>query len=190
MLRDIAAPVEGKGGILILRLRMPFDGSQSDRNLIMKVRKYSRVLDTENSLTSVPDFLTVARSLIEKRATGTYNVVNPGAISPYRIMELYREIVDPGHTFEKLTRAELPGEVRAGRSNCILSTAKLAREGITLEPVDAAIRRALMAYREARTPSVDRSPEAPWRRAQGRQPPALPAEPPSARAPHEESSGS
>ncbi len=129
--------------VLTLRLRMPFDGSQSDRNLIMKLRKYARVLDTENSLTSLPDFLRVAKELIHRRATGVYNVVNDGVISPYRVMELYREIVDPSHSFERLTIDHLSDVVKADRSNCFLSTAKLKNEGLLMPPVEEAVRRAL-----------------------------------------------
>lgn len=129
--------------VLNLRLRMPFDGSRSERSLIMKLVKYKKVLDQENSLTYLPDFLDVAKKLIEKRKTGTYNIVNDGAISPYRIMELYREIVDPAQTFEKLTVGALGTVVKAGRSNCILSTAKLRGEGMTLRSVESAVREAL-----------------------------------------------
>ncbi|MDO8649327.1 MAG: sugar nucleotide-binding protein [Candidatus Peregrinibacteria bacterium] len=136
--------------VLILRLRMPFDGSQSDRNLIMKLKRYPKVLDVQNSLTSLPDFLTAAQTLIEKKKTGTYNIVNPGSISPYRVMELYREIIDPAHSFERLTLDGLPGVVKAGRSNCILSGEKLKGEGITLPHVEEAVRSALGLIRLAR----------------------------------------
>jgi len=134
--------------VLQLRLRMPFDATPHPRNLITKVVRYTRVLDVENSLTSLPDFLRAAASLIGKRRTGTYNVVNPGTISPYRIAELYREIVDPTHPFERLTLQDLPSAVKAGRSNCILSTSKLEVEGIKLRPVEEAVREVLESYKE------------------------------------------
>ncbi|MBI1812210.1 sugar nucleotide-binding protein [Candidatus Peregrinibacteria bacterium] len=121
--------------VLILRLRMPFDDSTDDRNLIMKLRKYPRVLDAQNSLTSIPDFLIAAKALIERRKTGVYNMVNPGTISPFEIMELHREIMDPNHRFEKLTLAQLGGVVKAGRSNCVLSCEKLKREGLEMPTV-------------------------------------------------------
>ncbi len=136
--------------VLNLRLRMPFDGSRSDRSLLMKLAKYSRVLDTENSLTYLPDFLDAAGKLIDKRKTGTFNIVNDGAISPFRIMELYREIVDPAHSFERLTLDHLGDVVRAGRSNCVLSTAKLKKEGIAVRPVEEAVREALGLLRRDR----------------------------------------
>lgn len=129
--------------VLTLRLRMPFDGTTSERNLIMKLRKYSRVLTAPNAITYLPDLLNVADALIKKRATGIYNVVNKGIISPYQIMELYKKIVDPKHTFEKLTLEELPDVATTGRSNCMLSTAKLEKEGIPMPTVEESLTKAL-----------------------------------------------
>src|SRR5262249_47414033 len=104
--------------VLQLRLRMPFDGRPEERNLIMKLRAYRRVLDAPNSLAHVPDVLGAAAALIRRRAVGTYNVVNPGTISPYEVMRLYRQVVDPAHAFERLTAQQLAEVARAGRSNC------------------------------------------------------------------------
>jgi len=141
--------VNGRGGILILRLRMPFDGSSQPRNLIVKLKKFARVLDQPNSITSLQDFLSAAEKLIDRRAMGIYNMVNEGAVSPYHIMELYREIVDPNHHFDRLLLGSLSQVVRAGRSNCILSTGKLKREGITMRPVEEAVRAALLEFKKS-----------------------------------------
>src|SRR5262249_39643749 len=131
--------------VLVLRLRMPFDATWSERSLISKLVKYPRVIDVPNSLTYLPDLMHAAVVLIQRRATGLYNVVNPGALSAYEIMHLYREIVDPRHVFRLLPLDELPGVTKAGRSNCILSTEKLEREGIRLPPVRVSLTRALKA---------------------------------------------
>jgi dTDP-4-dehydrorhamnose reductase len=130
--------------VLTLRLRMPFDGSLSERSLLMKLRKYSRVLDVPNSITYLPDFLAAAEKLIAKKATGLFNIVNVGATSPFKIMQKYKEIVDPAHAFERLTLEDLSDVVKAGRSNCTLSTAKLSKEGITCKTVEEALREALV----------------------------------------------
>ena len=143
MLKDFPTSPEHGRGVLVLRLRMPFDGTLENRNLIMKLRKYKTVLDAQNSLTCVPDMLDAATKLIEARATGIFNVVNPGTMSPYEVMELYKKIVDPAHTFAKLSVSELSTVVKAGRSNCMLSTEKLAEQGISLSPVGEAVTRAL-----------------------------------------------
>ena len=129
--------------VLQVRLRMPFDSSSHPRSLISKLRKYAKVLDEENSLTYLPDFLTAVKTLIAKRRTGTYNVVNPGVVSPYGIMTRYKEIVDPNHVFERLTADHLKDVAKAGRSNCTLNGSKLAAEGIRMRPVAEAVDEAL-----------------------------------------------
>jgi dTDP-4-dehydrorhamnose reductase len=129
--------------VLILRLRMPFDGSGSPRCLLSKLSSYRRVLTERNSLTHLPDFLQAARALIARRATGVYNVVNEGAISPFEVMQLYRERIDPTHAFEPLALEQLGQVARAGRSTCLLNTQKLARAGIRLPPVREAVEAAL-----------------------------------------------
>jgi dTDP-4-dehydrorhamnose reductase len=94
-------------------------------------------------MTYIPDLLAATKTLIEKKATGPYNVINPGSMNPYRIMELYTEIVDPSHTFEKLELEDLSEVATAGRSNCVLDGKKLEDEGISMRPVEDAVREAL-----------------------------------------------
>ncbi len=129
--------------VLQLRLRMPFDSSDQPRNLINKLRRYTKILDEQNSLTYLPDFLKVITTLVAKRKTGIYNVTNPGTISPFQIMQKYKDMVDPSLSFERLTVDHLADVVKAGRSNCILSSEKLIREGIELLPVGTAVDEAL-----------------------------------------------
>lgn len=129
--------------ILILRLRMPFSNKSHDRNLMSKLIKYKKVLNVQNSLTYLPDFLDAAKKLIEKGKTGVYNIVNPGVISPYEIMGMYKKIVQEDHVFEELNLKELATTVKAGRSNCVLSTKKLEEEGITFPDVHVRVEEAL-----------------------------------------------
>lgn len=136
--------------VLILRIRMPFDGSKHERSLITKISRYPKVLDEKNSLTYLPDFLEAADKLIKKRKKGIYNMVNPGAMSPFDIMTMYKEIVDPAHTFERMDAATLVTTVKAGRSNCILSSKKLEGEGIRMKPVEESVMEALIQIKEAR----------------------------------------
>lgn len=140
ILSDIA---ENGAGILLLRIRMPFDGTTNERNLLMKLRKYMNVLDVPNSLTYLPDFAKAAAILIEKRRKGIFNIVNPGPVSPYRLMQIYREVVDPNHQFQLLSETDLPGVVKAGRSNCILNIDKLKGEGIAMKTTEEAAREAM-----------------------------------------------
>ena len=134
-------------GVLILRIRMPFDNSLHPRSVIMKISKYQKVLDVQNSFTYLPDFLMAAEQLISNRRTGIYNIVNPGQLSPYDIMEMFVKTVDPSHMIERLTLDHLSKVVTAGRSNCILNTDKLAKEGLQLLPIDEAIQKALLSIK-------------------------------------------
>jgi 3,5-epimerase/4-reductase len=136
--------------VLIIRLRLPIDNEPNPRNLIDKLAKYQRIIDSENSMTVIPDFLFATKKLIEKKRTGVYHVVNPGIMRPSEIMMLYREIVDPDHNFEIISGDDLyrMGLAKAVRSNCVLNTGKLEEEGIVLTPIQERIKEILYEYRE------------------------------------------
>lgn len=137
--------------VLNIRLRMPFDGSSSERNLIAKLKKYEKLIDIPNSMTYIPEMLEAVDALIQKKAVGPYNVVNPGTISPYRIMELYSDIVDPSHSFAKFSEEEMLEITKAGRSNCALSTEKLQGEGIVMSPIEVAVKKALETLKSSQS---------------------------------------
>ncbi len=136
--------------VLILRLRLPIDTQSHPRNLIDKLVNYRRIIDSENSVTVIPDFLFAAQKLIEKRRTGIYHVVNPGTIRPSEIMDFYRQIVNPNHQFEIISGDDLykMGLAKAVRSNCVLNTGKLEDEGIVLPNIKERIVEVLYAYRD------------------------------------------
>jgi dTDP-4-dehydrorhamnose reductase len=135
---------------LQLRIRMPIDDRPSERNLIDKLVKYPRVIDVQNSMTTVPDFIPALRTLVERSKTGIYNVVNPGTISAQEIMQLYREFVDANHTFEVFSLDDLDKVTVGKRSNCRLSVEKLKLEGIVLPEIQEAVISCLKNYRRVR----------------------------------------
>jgi dTDP-4-dehydrorhamnose reductase len=139
----------GRFPVLQLRVRMPMDGTANPRTLVMKLKKYKRLLDHPNSVTYLPDFFAAIQILVKRKATGIYNVVNPGTLSPYKVMCRYKEVVDPSLQFERLTLDGLPTVVRAARSNCTLSCEKLRREGIVMRPVEEALEDALRMLKDA-----------------------------------------
>lgn len=137
--------------VLIVRLRLPIDTEPNPRNLIDKLAKYSQVIDTENSITVIPDFLDAAKQLIDKKLTGIYHVTNPGVIKPSEIMQLYQDIIDSGHDFEVVSDRTLyeKGLVKATRSNCVLNTDKLKKEGIHLKPIQERIVEVIKEYKKS-----------------------------------------
>ncbi|KKU77712.1 MAG: hypothetical protein UY05_C0075G0007 [Candidatus Peregrinibacteria bacterium GW2011_GWA2_47_7] len=134
--------------VLQLRLRMPFDSIPSERNFITKIVKYNKVISVPNSISVLEDFLKAAKVLIEKRATGVYNVTNPGTITHQEILDLYIELVDPTYHYELFSIEEMEKITKAKRSNCGLSVKKLEAEGIHLRPVAEAVRESLIEYQK------------------------------------------
>ncbi|MFA5793188.1 MAG: sugar nucleotide-binding protein [Candidatus Gracilibacteria bacterium] len=134
--------------ILQLRLRMPLDSVPGERNFITKITAYKKVISVPNSISVISDFILASKSLIAKRATGVYNVTNPGTITHKEILDMYKEIVDPNFNYELFSLDELSKITKSGRSNCALCTNKLEKEGIHLRPVHEAVRATLIEYRE------------------------------------------
>lgn len=134
--------------VLQLRMRMPVDSVPNDRNLITKLVRYRKVISVPNSVSIIDDFITAALRLMELRRTGVYNVTNPGAIEHREILDAYKELVDPAFSYELMSLDELGKIIKAGRSNCVLSTAKLAAEGIMLPHIRDAIRTTLHRYKQ------------------------------------------
>ncbi len=138
--------------VAIVRLRMPVDGKPGPRNLITKLARYPQVIDVENSVTIVDDLLGVVRVLLEQRAVGVFHATNPGTMRHSDLLRLYQELVDPTHRYALIREEELVsrGLAKSARSNCILASPRLAAMGITMRPVDVALRSVLTEYAAAR----------------------------------------
>ena len=113
-------------GILNVRIRMPItDEFGADRNFITKITRYAKICSMDNSMTVLDDLLPVMLDMLEAEKTGTINLVNPGIINHNRILELYREIVDPDFTWVNMTLDEQSQVLACGRSNNKLDTHSL-----------------------------------------------------------------
>ncbi|KAI2615996.1 NAD(P)-binding protein [Hypoxylon sp. NC1633] len=113
---------------LILRLRMPVSDDLHPRNFVTKISKYEHVVDIPNSNTILSDLLPAAVLMAENHDTGVYNFTNPGAISHNEVLTLFKEIVRPDFTWKNFTVEEQARVIKAGRSNCLLDTAKLEKK--------------------------------------------------------------
>lgn len=131
MLNEFASPVEGKGGILILRIRMPFQPGEHPKNLLTKIAKFTKVIDVQNSITYIPDLMDATGQLMKSRSTGIFHVVNPGPVSLYDVACNYADAQGRPQP-ERLTESVAASLTKAARSNCVLSTEKLQKHGITL----------------------------------------------------------
>lgn len=141
---------EGSGGILILRIRMPMEPEEHSKNLLTKVTKFTKVIDVPNSVTYLPDFVDSAATLIDRRRTGIYHMVNPGPVSLYAVACMFAAR-DGRAKPERLTEEAARGMTKAARSNCVLSTEKLQAEGIVLPRAIERIEETLSVPRMALT---------------------------------------
>jgi len=137
--------------VLQLRLRMPIDDTPGPRNLITKITTYKKIISVANSVSVLEDFLSASLELIRSRATGIYNMTNPGAITHPEILDMYREIVDASFTYEVFSLDELAGITKAGRSNCVLSSEKREAAGAHMRPVKEALQDILQKYKRNST---------------------------------------
>lgn len=132
----------------LARIRMPIDDRPSPGNLIDKIVSFKKIVDVENSVTLVPDMIKVLRQLLEKKAAGIFHVTNPGTIKHREILKMYQEIVDPSHTNEWISEADLvkEGLAKKKRSNNIMQSENLEKIGLKMRPVKEALREALINY--------------------------------------------
>ncbi|MDQ7814417.1 MAG: sugar phosphate nucleotidyltransferase [Patescibacteria group bacterium] len=132
----------------IVRIGPLIDPLPSPRNLITRLVSYAQVADAACSVTVVADLLEVVHALAERRATGTFHAVNPGALRFKDLLDAYKEIVDPRHPFEMVQPEDLlnDGSVTKARPNPILHSKRLEELGIRMRPVNSVLREVLEKY--------------------------------------------
>jgi len=139
---------------LQLRIHLPIDSIPHPKNLIDKLRRFSKVADdNHSSITSIHHALPAIKYMINKGSTGIYNIVNPGMVSSANIMQIYKEIVDSNYQFETAPVDELNKTTKAKRAKkCKLNMDKLKIElkgsSIWIPEVNIAVRECLEKYKE------------------------------------------
>lgn len=139
--------LEGAEDCYVWRLRIPFDHRDNPRNYLTKLLRYEKLLDAENSVSELHEFVEVTYRTWEKRlAPGIYNITNPGSITTRQVTQWIEESgIAPKKVFQYFETEEefLKVAAKTPRSNCVLDTAKIEASGIEVTPVEAAIKRAL-----------------------------------------------
>lgn len=125
--------------VLHLRLRMPVADTLTERAFIGKIIKYKKLINIPNSMAIIDDILPAIITLTVRKKTGIYNLVNPGTISHDEIMQLYKQYIDPHHTYEIASEEEVNKALKVPRSNCELDTTKLLLECPDIPPINQSI---------------------------------------------------
>ena len=133
------------------RLRIPFDEINSPRNYLTKLQTYDTLLNLDNSVSHLEEFVKACVRLWKISAPyGKYNVVNTNPVKAEEVIKLIREhlpfekeveFMDDVDAFYKAVEAKAP------RSNCILSNEKLLSAGIEMRDAYEAIEESLKEWK-------------------------------------------
>jgi dTDP-4-dehydrorhamnose reductase len=128
-----------------LRIRMPFCGYSSDRNFINKILKYDNLISYSNSLTCIEDFAVFVEQFIKnkyyKSHTGIYNVVNKGSANAKDVVLLLSKYNHINKNWKFVEIKDL--NLKANRSNCILSDEKITSMNLKLPNVIESLERCI-----------------------------------------------
>lgn len=134
--------LEGSDHCYIWRLRIPFDNIDNPRNYLTKLLRYDRLLEAENSISHLEDFVTACLACHEKQVPfGTYNVTNPGAVTTRQVVQLIKRHLVSDRVFKFFESEDdfMQKAAKTPRSNCVLGSSKLLHAGIEMRPVEQAI---------------------------------------------------
>ncbi len=144
--------LRGQPDVFIWRLRIPFDHIDSPRNYLTKLMRYQRLLEARNSISHLHEFVAATFACWEKRIPfGLYNVTNPGDVTTRDVVALIQKSGVCTKQFEFFTDESefMQLAAKTPRSNCTMSSAKLARAGIQMTEVTTAIEQSLKSWTKA-----------------------------------------
>jgi dTDP-4-dehydrorhamnose reductase len=142
----------GAPNVFIWRLRIPFNEVDSARNYLSKLMRYATLLEAENSISQLDEFVAATFACWEQRVPfGTYNVTNPGHVTTREVVELIKKtgVSRKDFTFFKDEADFMTKAAKTPRSNCVMDSRKLAAAGIKLTEVHAAVERDLRRWVKA-----------------------------------------
>tara|TARA_B100001123_G_scaffold429673_1_gene548528 strand:+ start:331 stop:1203 length:873 start_codon:yes stop_codon:yes gene_type:complete len=136
----------GAENCFIWRLRIPFDHRNNPRNYLTKLMCYDRLLDAENSISNLDEFVQATWQCWDKQVPyGIYNVTNPGHVTTRQVAKWIQEsgVCDKDFQFFESEEEFLAPSERTPRSNCVMDSSKLLANGIHMKPVEESVKEAL-----------------------------------------------
>lgn len=146
--------LEGARGGYIWRLRIPFNEERSPRNYLQKLLNYDSLLEAENSVSHLEEFVQKCVECFENEvAPGIYNMTNPGSVTTSQVTEWMLEdgVTDKKFKFFDDEEQFMNKAAKTPRSNCVLDTTKAEKAGIGMRPVEEAIRESIQKMPKAAT---------------------------------------
>jgi UDP-glucose 4,6-dehydratase len=130
----------------IWRLRIPFNEERSPRNYLQKLLNYDSLLEAENSVSYLDEFVQKCVECFEKEVEpGIYNMTNPGSVTTSQVTEwmIQEGLTDKRFTFFETEDEFMEKAAKTPRSNCVLDTTKAEKAGIGMRPVEEAMRESI-----------------------------------------------
>jgi UDP-glucose 4,6-dehydratase len=143
--------LEGAEQCYIWRLRIPFNHVDGPRNYLSKVMRYERLLDAENSLSHLDEFVGAAVECFDKQVPfGIYNLTNTGSVTTREVVDLIKESGIAGEKEFDFFGSEdefMKIAAKTPRSNCVMDNSKALAAGLTLSSVHDVIRSSLAKWK-------------------------------------------
>lgn len=127
----------------VLRIRMPFCKENLDRNYLLKILKYDKLISYNNSLTCVEDFCNFIDKLMQNYSPGIFNVVNPQPVNAREITNLLKKNGKINNNWSFVDPSDL--NIIAQRSNVCLSTDKIKSLGMQLPDTEESLIKCIKA---------------------------------------------
>ena len=138
--------LKGAENCYIWRLRIPVNEERSPRNYLQKLLSYESLLEAENSVSHLEEFVQKCVECFEKEVEpGIYNMTNPGSVTTQQVTEWMREegVTDKQFKFFDDEEQFMSKAAKTPRSNCVLDTTKAVKAGIGMRPVEEAMRESI-----------------------------------------------
>ena len=138
--------------VYIWRLRIPFNNIDNPRNYLTKLLRYNTLLEAENSISQLEEFVESTFACWEKRVPfGIYNITNPGYVTTRGVVDLIKKtgVSNKDFQFFKDESQFMTLAAKTPRSNCTMNSSKLASVGIKMTEVHEAVERDLRRWVKA-----------------------------------------
>ncbi|TWT96254.1 sugar nucleotide-binding protein [Neorhodopirellula pilleata] len=132
--------------VFIWRLRIPFNEQASSRNYLSKLIRYERLLQAENSISHLAEFVSACLECWHRRVPfGIYNVTNTGSVTTRQVTEMIQRHLLPDKTYDFFeSEAEfMQLAAKTPRSNCVMDNTKLLSTGIKISNIQEALSQSL-----------------------------------------------
>jgi dTDP-4-dehydrorhamnose reductase len=134
--------LDGAENCYIWRLRIPFNHVNSPRNYLSKLINYDTLLEAENSISHIDEFVRCCTETYSKEVPfGIYNVTNTGHVTTREVADLIKTHLLPDKEAEFFSDEDefMKLAAKTPRSNCVMDNSKLLSTGIEIREVYEAV---------------------------------------------------